>query len=257
MPGLDGGTYITRSDVLRGQSWALSVRDGTRSTRGGDASTCVPDGPVLDKREERNLRFCTCALTGEVLREPVVSDYLGCLYNREAVLEFLLARKHTFADEQAQHRYINQLREHGTALDHLTSTRDVFTVHLPTQPSGGSSGGGAGAVGCSVHRPAATCPITDLPCDWYPFCALATCGHVFSCRAISQVMDALCPSCSAQFANDDVITLNGRPEEVLELRQRLAARMAARTGAKKQKRKRGQDGGPEAVPGDGETGRRR
>ena len=37
--GLDGGTYITRSDVLRGQSWELSTADNSRSTRGGNAST--------------------------------------------------------------------------------------------------------------------------------------------------------------------------------------------------------------------------
>ena len=38
--GLDGGTVISRSDVLRGQSWAFASRtDQSRSTRGGDAST--------------------------------------------------------------------------------------------------------------------------------------------------------------------------------------------------------------------------
>lgn len=37
--GLDGGTYITRSDVLRGQSWELAQADNSRSTRGGNAST--------------------------------------------------------------------------------------------------------------------------------------------------------------------------------------------------------------------------
>lgn len=39
--GLDGGTYITRSDVLRGQSWELAQADNSRSTRGGNASTCA------------------------------------------------------------------------------------------------------------------------------------------------------------------------------------------------------------------------
>jgi hypothetical protein len=33
--GLDGGTYITRSDILRGQSWRMANADSTRSTRGG------------------------------------------------------------------------------------------------------------------------------------------------------------------------------------------------------------------------------
>jgi hypothetical protein len=37
--GLDGGTKITRSDVLRGASWRLATADGSKSTRGGAIST--------------------------------------------------------------------------------------------------------------------------------------------------------------------------------------------------------------------------
>lgn len=40
----------------------------------------------------RLTRWTTCALTGEPLAPPVVADYLGALYNKAAVLEFLLAR---------------------------------------------------------------------------------------------------------------------------------------------------------------------
>jgi hypothetical protein len=36
--GLDGGTQITRSDVLRGSSWRLANCDSSRSTRGGAVS---------------------------------------------------------------------------------------------------------------------------------------------------------------------------------------------------------------------------
>ncbi len=39
--GLDGGTYITRSDVLRGQSWDMATADNTRSTRGGNVSSTL------------------------------------------------------------------------------------------------------------------------------------------------------------------------------------------------------------------------
>ena len=44
--GLDGGTYITRSDVLRGASWALSTADTSRSSRGGN----VQSGTVFKRR---------------------------------------------------------------------------------------------------------------------------------------------------------------------------------------------------------------
>ncbi len=56
--GLDGGTYVSRTDVLRRQSWALAQADGgaNRSTRGGavtDSATYRP--PAMNGQ----LRRCT------------------------------------------------------------------------------------------------------------------------------------------------------------------------------------------------------
>jgi len=39
------------------------------------------------------------------------------------VLEFLLGRAGVFAGAEAEHRYVNQLREGGGAFDHLQSRR--------------------------------------------------------------------------------------------------------------------------------------
>ena len=50
--GLDGGTYITRSDVLRGQSWELNKAENSRSTRGGSV-TGVHKKRKLDRDTER------------------------------------------------------------------------------------------------------------------------------------------------------------------------------------------------------------
>lgn len=36
------------------------------------------------------------------------------------------------------------------------------------------------------------CPVTMLPCDRYPTSAISTCGHVFSDRALRQVMPSTC-----------------------------------------------------------------
>ena len=78
----------------------------------------------------RETKWSTCTLTGQPLADPIAADYLGSLYNRhathvhpaliehncarpechllhmrrEAVLEFLLARSGSFADEEAQVR---------------------------------------------------------------------------------------------------------------------------------------------------------
>lgn len=50
--GLDGGTVISRSDVLRGSSWRLNQSNsGSRSTRGGAVSTSqVYHEPQLDRQ---------------------------------------------------------------------------------------------------------------------------------------------------------------------------------------------------------------
>lgn len=52
--GLDGGTYVTRTDVLRRQSWAFSQADNTHSRRGGAASdSTVYRAPQMDQQTER------------------------------------------------------------------------------------------------------------------------------------------------------------------------------------------------------------
>lgn len=48
------GTYITRSDVLRGQSWELAQADTSRSTRGGSVQPShVHKRRKLDARAEK------------------------------------------------------------------------------------------------------------------------------------------------------------------------------------------------------------
>lgn len=48
------------------------------------------------------MQWSTCTLSGQPLRTEVVADYLGALYNREAVLEFLLMRSGILADDDSE-----------------------------------------------------------------------------------------------------------------------------------------------------------
>lgn len=50
----------------------------------------------------RQTKWSTCALSGQPLQPPLAADMLGSLYNREAVLEFLLGRAGHFADKDAE-----------------------------------------------------------------------------------------------------------------------------------------------------------
>ena len=47
----------------------------------------------------------------------------GRLYNKQAVLEWLLARAGTFAVDEALHRHMNVLRESGDAFNHNASMK--------------------------------------------------------------------------------------------------------------------------------------
>ena len=50
----------------------------------------------------RTVRWTTCALSGQPLAPPIAADWLGSMFNRAAVLEFLLGRAAVFADAAAQ-----------------------------------------------------------------------------------------------------------------------------------------------------------
>lgn len=61
--GLDGGTIISRSDVLRGSSWRMSQADNSRSTRGGTVSSSnVYQEQQLDQQTQKWVHSCcqTC-----------------------------------------------------------------------------------------------------------------------------------------------------------------------------------------------------
>ncbi|KAK9836326.1 hypothetical protein WJX81_005424 [Elliptochloris bilobata] len=230
--GLDGGTYITRSDILRGQSWDVANADGTRSTRGGAVGPSTTfRKKQLDVQAARETKWSSCALSSQPLRPPLVADFLGSLFTREAVLEFLLGRSGAFADAEAEHRYANQLREAGGAFEHLQSRKDVFTLHLTARQAGGSAADTATPSGY-------VCPITDLAAGRGPFVALPACGHALSERALRQVADGACPVCGASYEAEDAVPLNGTPEQVADLRRGLQARQAARQATTKGKKRR-------------------
>lgn len=58
----------------------------------------------------------------------MVACFLGNLYSKAAVLEWLLARAGRVQDDAAMHRYLNQLRTGGAAFDHLQSLKWVAAV---------------------------------------------------------------------------------------------------------------------------------
>jgi len=239
----------------------------------------------------RQVKWSTCALSEQPLAPPVVADRLGGLYNREAVLEWLLARRGAAVDAAAVHRFANQIRTGGAALEHLGSLKDVFGVELRPGGSGGgasasatsaaAAGASAAAVAAAGARDAAArpggaappyaCPITGLPCGRYTMLALVPCGHIISHRALErlglgggaaaqgsqQQQQQQCPVCSAAFnpAEDDMIIINGTEEQVQAQRVRMEGWKQRQSGKGKRKRdKAGKVAGAEQKQEDGLSG---
>lgn len=60
--------------------------------------------PVLVRRDRLN----SCHLSSVDLQPPIVSDFLGNLYTKASLLEFLLSRDHgQFSDEESEHRCVS------------------------------------------------------------------------------------------------------------------------------------------------------
>lgn len=98
----------------------------------------------------------TCALTGAPLAPPLLCDELGGLYNKEAVMEAVLAKSLT------------------VRVPHLRSMKaDLFAVK--PVPRGAAGGGGAAAAGealagAATERTAVgealfACPVTGIAAD--------------------------------------------------------------------------------------------
>ena len=177
----------------------------------------------------RRTTFTTCGITEQPLTAPVVLDFLGqSFYNRQAVVEWLLAKKGVLADDAALYAHLNRLRQSGAALDHLTSMKDVFAVTLPAAPAAAAAPrldaeGGDGGDPAPAH-----CPVTDLACDAVPFVGLAGCGHVCAERALREAGDAACGVCGEAIAPGDVVHILGSEEQVEALRALLPGRRAAK-----------------------------
>ena len=145
-----------------------------------------------DTMDYRAERWATCPLSGEVLRHPVVSDDLGNLMNKEALLTYLMEKRSI------------------PSLAHIRRMRDVFVV-------GGASGFAAGTPAVFV------CPITQLQaCGSHAFVALRACGCVLADRAMKEMKGDSCPACGVLIGErDNVVRLVPTEEEADFLRARL------------------------------------
>ncbi|KAI0762466.1 DUF602-domain-containing protein [Fomes fomentarius] len=210
--GNDGGSIPDRRDLVKSK----------------------PKAEQADKANQIRAMWFFCALSKRPLQEPIVSCPLGKLYNKDALLEFLLNRD-AFGGEGE------------VVCGHIRSLKDVKTLKLTpnttkTSPSATSSE--------SVpDRASFVCPLNFKEMiGSQPFVYLRPCGCVFSHAGLKAVTKTppskslgaegesagdkltdqpsldLCPQCGAKYDRTlDVLALNPSPEVEQEMRATMEA----------------------------------
>ncbi|KAM6164245.1 replication termination factor 2 [Rhynchocyon petersi] len=202
--GCDGGTIPKRHELVKGPKKVEKV----------------------DKDAELVALWNYCTLSQESLRRPIVACELGRLYNKDAVIEFLLDK----SSDKAL----------GKAASHIKSIKNVTELKLSDNPAWeGDKGNTKGDKHDDLQRARFICPVVGLEMNGrHRFCFLRGCGCVFSERALKEIKADVCHTCGAAFQEDDVIVLNGTKEDVELLKTRMEERrLRAKLGKKTKKPK--------------------
>ncbi|XP_043977432.1 replication termination factor 2 isoform X1 [Gambusia affinis] len=185
--GCDGGTIPKRHELVKGPKKVEKV----------------------DKNAELAAKWKYCTLSQEKLRRPIVSCELGRLYNKDAIIEYLL-------DKTAE-------RPNAEAVTHIRGIKDIKELNLTDNPEWeGERRNAKGDRYEDIHCGMFICPVVGLEMNGkHRFCYLQTCGCVFSDRALKEIKTEICHKCGDPFKDEDIVVLNGTKEEVQKLKEKM------------------------------------
>ncbi|KAF8632097.1 hypothetical protein AX15_002050 [Amanita polypyramis BW_CC] len=227
--GNDGGSIPDRRDLVRTK----------------------PKAEQADKANQTRARWLFCALSKKKLQEPVVSCALGKLYNKDALIEFLLD-KTAYGDGEK-------------ICGHIRSLKDVKTLKLTPNPTSTPPEPTRDA----AHNHAQfVCPLNLKEMTGsQPFVYITTCGCVFTQSGLKTVVKVavssppekekekededsasrgrkqdleLCPQCGGKFSRkDNVRIINPGPEDEERMREEMdRTRLSEPAKAKKSKKRK-------------------
>ncbi|XP_068598455.1 replication termination factor 2 [Brachionichthys hirsutus] len=198
--GCDGGTIPKRHELVKGPKKVEKV----------------------DKSAELVAKWKYCVLSQEKLRRPIVACELGRLYNKDAIIEYLL-------DKTAE-------RPNTEAVVHIRGIKDIKELNLTDNPEWEGERRTAKGDRYEGHCGMFICPVVGLEMNGkHRFVYLQTCGCVFSDRAMKEVKTEICHKCGESFKYEDIVVLNGCKEEIEKLREKMEERRA-RVKTKKSKK---------------------
>ncbi|KAK9476264.1 Rtf2 RING-finger-domain-containing protein [Lipomyces japonicus] len=201
--GNDGGSIPTRGELVK-----QSAKERTTS-----------------ERFEQNLLnagfiWTTCLLSKNPLEQPVVSDCFGRLYNKDAVLEWLIS-----PEKYGDGEYVAV---------HLKSLKDVVELKISVDSVTGKW----------------ICPVTfkEVKAGGGKFVYPAECGHVLADSAFREIEGDTCLECGTAIDRRNLVILNPITDEDKELLNARIARLGAerlthslKPASSKKKRKHGDE----------------
>ncbi|KAH6585201.1 hypothetical protein BASA61_006994 [Batrachochytrium salamandrivorans] len=176
-----------------------------------------------------------CALSKRPLQCPVVACGFGRLYNKSAVLEFLLDP--------------SKYGDGDVVCSHISCMKDVTTLKLTSNPAFSASTQNTSAILGSFNDqamiPQFCCPVTQREMNGKSkFVYMELCGCVLSEQALREVSSTTCLVCNGLVLPEHILSLNPTtPEEVSaaflrvkKLREQSAERKRSKKAEKEAKK---------------------
>ncbi|KAL4881410.1 DUF602-domain-containing protein [Aspergillus karnatakaensis] len=224
--GNDGGSIPTRRELVR------------------EAARNPTTAQIKETQRELQEHFwTTCPISHKPLLRPIVSDCAGNLYNKDAILKFLIPGEEVEGiSSKADCEEILAGRVKGL--------RDVVELNfeIDTEREGHPVSGSNGD-----KREGWICPVTAKQLGpSVKAVYIVPCGHVFSEEAIRQLKGDKCLQCNESYTEDNVIPILPTKEEdkkrLFARSQKLAEQSLTHSlkkapGAKKRKKNANGDSG--------------
>ncbi|OLY83683.1 Protein RTF2-like protein [Smittium mucronatum] len=152
-----------------------------------------------------------CALSKLPLSEPIVSDKMGKLYNKESILKYLLDKEGAFGDADNICWYIKSMKQVKELT--LTKNPDFSKKRDLKTPSSNSE---------YYSTAQFICPILQKEMNGkVDFCYMWECGCVMSEEAAALTKTDVCLNCGKNIVRDNIVTLNPSPEKSEEMLEKL------------------------------------
>ncbi|XP_077296312.1 replication termination factor 2 [Arctopsyche grandis] len=173
-----------------------------------------------DKDAELAFKWRHCALSQQVLQQPIVACSLGRLYTKSTLIEYLLDKSNTLEN-----------------MKHIKSLKDVRDLKLTKNPAYKDKA--EKTEGAIDERGAPyICPVIGLEMSGkFKFIFIWSCGCVMSERAFKEVKMKLCHLCMEPFETCDVVVINGAEDEIPLMQTNMEIRQTKLKEKKKNKSK--------------------